>query len=105
MDFASPSLALCSEQHGTGIPEIGGITTLEAQWLLRGLRGLNVVGGDVVEVAPPYDQTGNAALVRATPRREAFADGAAHSACLSLDCRLSTYSVEKLLNGADFSRS
>jgi guanidinopropionase len=51
---------------GTGTPEIGGITTLEAQRLLRGLRGLNLIGGDVVEVAPPYDQTGNTALVGAT---------------------------------------
>jgi guanidinopropionase len=51
---------------GTGTPEIGGITTLEAQQLLRGLRGLNLIGGDVVEVAPPYDQTGNTALVGAT---------------------------------------
>jgi guanidinopropionase len=39
---------------------------LEAQRLLRGLRGLNLIGGDVVEVAPPYDQTGNTALVGAT---------------------------------------
>jgi guanidinopropionase len=51
---------------GTGTPEIGGITTLEAQRLLRGLRGLNLIGGDVVEVAPPYDQSGNTALVGAT---------------------------------------
>ena len=51
---------------GTGTPEVGGITTLEAQRLLRGLRGLNLVGGDVVEVAPPYDQSGNTALVGAT---------------------------------------
>jgi guanidinopropionase len=51
---------------GTGTPEIGGITTLEAQTLLRGLRGLNLIGGDVVEVAPPFDQTGNTALVAAT---------------------------------------
>jgi guanidinopropionase len=51
---------------GTGTPEVGGMTTLEAQQLLRGLRGLNLVGGDVVEVAPPYDQTGNTALVGAT---------------------------------------
>jgi guanidinopropionase len=51
---------------GTGTPEIGGISTLEAQRLLRGLRGLNLIGGDVVEVAPPYDQTGNTALVGAT---------------------------------------
>lgn len=51
---------------GTGTPEVGGITTLEAQRLLRGLRGLNLIGGDVVEVAPPFDQTGNTALVGAT---------------------------------------
>jgi guanidinopropionase len=51
---------------GTGTPEIGGITTREAVSLLHGLRGLNLVGGDVVEVAPPYDQTGNTALVGAS---------------------------------------
>jgi guanidinopropionase len=51
---------------GTGTPEVGGITTLEAQQLLRGLRGLNLIGGDVVEVAPPFDNTGNTALVGAT---------------------------------------
>ena len=51
---------------GPGTPEVGGITTLEAQRLLYGLRGLDLVGGDVVEVAPPYDQTGNTALVGAS---------------------------------------
>jgi len=51
---------------GTGTPEIGGITTVEALKLLRGLRGLNLVGGDVVEVAPPFDQTGGTALVGAS---------------------------------------
>jgi guanidinopropionase len=51
---------------GTGTPEIGGISTVDAQRLLYGLRGLNLVGGDVVEVAPPYDQTGNTALVGAS---------------------------------------
>ena len=51
---------------GTGTPEVGGITTLEAQQLLRGLKGLNLIGGDVVEVAPPLDNTGNTALVGAT---------------------------------------
>ena len=47
-------------------PERLNMTTLEAQRLLRGLRGLNLIGGDVVEVAPPYDQAGNTALVGAT---------------------------------------
>lgn len=51
---------------GTGTPEVGGFTTLEAQMMIRGLSGLNLVGGDVVEVAPPFDQTGNTALVGAT---------------------------------------
>lgn len=51
---------------GTGTPEIGGLTTLEAQRLLRGLQGLNLVGGDVVEVSPPFDASGNTALVAAT---------------------------------------
>jgi guanidinopropionase len=51
---------------GTGTPEIGGLTTLEAQHLVRGLQGLDLIGGDVVEVSPPFDQTGNTALVGAT---------------------------------------
>lgn len=51
---------------GTGTPEVGGLTPREVQQLIRGLRGLHLVGGDVVEVAPPYDPTGNTALVAAT---------------------------------------
>jgi guanidinopropionase len=51
---------------GTGTPEIGGLTTLEAQLLLQGLGGLNLVGGDVVEVSPPFDNTGNTSLVGVT---------------------------------------
>lgn len=51
---------------GTGTPEIGGYSTYDAQKMIRGLQGLNLVGGDVVEVAPPFDQTGNTALVGAT---------------------------------------
>lgn len=46
---------------GTGTPEIGGLTTREALELLRGFKGLNLVGGDVVEVAPQYDATTNTA--------------------------------------------
>ncbi len=42
---------------GTGTPEVGGLTPREAQRILRGLAGLNVIGGDVVEVAPQYDAT------------------------------------------------
>ncbi|MGD2218517.1 MAG: agmatinase [Gemmatimonadales bacterium] len=51
---------------GTGTPEIGGLTTIEAQALVRGLRGLELIGGDVVEVSPPFDPSGNTALVGAT---------------------------------------
>ena len=51
---------------GTGTPEVGGFTTLEAQMMIRGLQGLNLIGGDVVEVAPPFDVSGNTALVGAT---------------------------------------
>ena len=43
---------------GTGTPEIGGFTTFQAQQMLRGLRGLNIVGADVVEVSPPFDPSG-----------------------------------------------
>jgi guanidinopropionase len=51
---------------GTGTPEVGGLTTREALRLLRGMRGLDLIGGDVVEVAPPFDPSGNTALVGAT---------------------------------------
>ncbi len=51
---------------GTGTPEIGGITTLEAQTVLRGFRRLNLIGGDVVEVAPPFDHSGITAFTGAT---------------------------------------
>jgi agmatinase len=46
---------------GTGTPEVGGLTTREALELLRGLKGVNLVGGDVVEVAPQYDANTNTA--------------------------------------------
>ena len=51
---------------GTGTPEIGGFTTFEATKMLRGLRGLNLIGGDVVEVSPPYDTNQATAIVGAT---------------------------------------
>ena len=50
---------------GTGTPEIGGLTTPQAMELIRGLRGLNIVGCDLVEVSPPYDPSGNTALTGA----------------------------------------
>ena len=46
---------------GTGTPEAGGLSTREAMELVRGCAGVNIVGGDVVEVAPQYDATTNTA--------------------------------------------
>jgi agmatinase len=48
---------------GTGIPSPGGLTTWELQQLLRALVGADIVGFDVVEIAPPYDPQGHTALV------------------------------------------
>ena len=56
IDSLDPSFA-----PGTGTPEIGGLTTREVLELIRGLKGVNLVGGDVVEVAPQYDATTNTA--------------------------------------------
>ena len=50
---------------GTGTPEIGGLSVPQALEIVRGCRGLNVVGADLVEVAPPYDPSGNTALLGA----------------------------------------
>jgi agmatinase len=47
---------------GTGTPEPGGLTTREVMLILRGMAGLPIVGGDVVEVAPPYDHAELTAL-------------------------------------------
>ena len=43
---------------GTGTPEAGGFNMFEAMQMMRGLTGLNIVAGDVVEVAPPWDPSG-----------------------------------------------
>ena len=50
---------------GTGTPEIAGLTVPQALEIIRGCRGLDVVGGDLVEVAPIYDPTGATALTAA----------------------------------------
>jgi agmatinase len=57
---------------GTGTPEAGGLTPREAQAILRGLAGIDIVGGDVVEVAPQYDPTSNTAMVGAQILFELF---------------------------------
>jgi agmatinase len=50
---------------GTGTPEVGGLTPREVLAILRGLRGLEIVGADVMEVAPQYDATTNTAQIGA----------------------------------------
>jgi len=60
VDYMNSSEALLVAP-GTGTPEIGGLTTREALAFLRGLRGINLVGADLVEVAPQYDATSNTA--------------------------------------------
>jgi agmatinase len=57
---------------GTGTPEAGGLTPREAQAILHGLKGLDIVGGDVVEVAPQYDPGTLTAMVGAQMLFEIF---------------------------------
>ena len=58
---------------GTGTPEVGGLEAREGLALLRGLRGLNIIGADVVEVAPEYDPSTNTAQLAAQIPFEEFA--------------------------------
>ena len=60
IDGLDPSFA-----PGTGTPEIGGLTIWQALEIIRGCRGLDIVGCDLVEISPPYDPSGNTALVGA----------------------------------------
>ncbi len=50
---------------GTGTLEVGGLTTIQGLEIIRGAAGLNVVGGDLVEISPPYDPMGATALLGA----------------------------------------
>lgn len=50
---------------GTGTPEIGGLSTIQGIEIIRGCRGLNLIGCDCVEVSPPYDTTGNTSITAA----------------------------------------
>ncbi len=58
IDFIDPSFA-----PGTGTPEIGGVTSFQAQQVVRELSGVNLVGADLVEVSPPFDAAGGTAWV------------------------------------------
>lgn len=61
IDGLDPSCA-----GGTGTVEWGGLTAIQGLEIVRGCQGLNIVGGDLVEVAPAYDPSGNTALLGAT---------------------------------------
>ena len=50
---------------GTGTPVWGGLSSSQAAIILRDLAGINMVGGDVVEVSPPFDPTGATAVAGA----------------------------------------
>jgi len=56
IDFVDPAHA-----RGTGTPEIGGPNSHVAQQAIRELRGVNLIGADLVEVSPPFDDTGSTA--------------------------------------------
>ena len=60
IDGLDPSVA-----PGTGTPEPGGLTGSQGLEIIRGCYGLNLIGCDLVEVSPPYDTTGNTALLAA----------------------------------------
>ena len=60
VDGLDPSIA-----PGTGTPEIGGLTGAQGLEIIRGCHGLSLIGADVVEVSPPYDPSGNTALLAA----------------------------------------
>jgi guanidinobutyrase len=60
VDGLDPSFA-----PGTGTPEIAGLTSIQGVEIIRGCRGLDLIGADVVEVAPQYDASGNTALLAA----------------------------------------
>ena len=61
IDFVDPTFA-----PGTGTPEVGGPNSFQALQVVRELKGLNIVGSDMVEVSPPFDPTGNTAFLRAS---------------------------------------
>jgi agmatinase len=68
VDFLDPAFA-----PGTGTPVVGGFSTHEALTLVRGLAGLDIVGMDVVEVAPAYDHAEITAFAAASIAQELLA--------------------------------
>lgn len=61
IDFVDPAFA-----PGTGTPEIGGPDSFQALQVARGLRGVKIVGADLVEVSPPFDASGATAFLGVT---------------------------------------
>ncbi len=61
IDFVDPTFA-----PGTGTPEVGGPNSFQALEVVRGLTGLQIVGADLVEVAPPFDPSGGTAFLGAS---------------------------------------
>ncbi|MCK8463677.1 agmatinase [Aliiroseovarius sp. S1339] len=61
IDFVDPAFA-----PGTGTPEIGGPNSFQAVEVVRGLKGVNIVGADLVEVSPPFDAAGGTAYLGAS---------------------------------------
>lgn len=58
IDFVDPTFA-----PGTGTPEVGGPNSFQALQVVRLLQGVNIVGADLVEVSPPFDQSGGTAFL------------------------------------------
>ncbi|MBV9756796.1 MAG: arginase family protein, partial [Alphaproteobacteria bacterium] len=71
---------------GTGTPEAGGLSVIEAQRILRGLAGIDIVAADLVEVAPPFDHAGLTAFNAASLLFEIL--------CLLAEARLRRASAE-----------
>ena len=61
IDFVDPTFA-----PGTGTPEIGGPNSYQAIQVVRKLTGVRIVGADLVEVSPPFDQSGGTAFLGAS---------------------------------------
>ena len=61
IDFVDPAFA-----PGTGTPEVGGPNSYQALQVVRALRGLNIIGADLVEVSPPFDPSGATAYLGAS---------------------------------------
>ena len=58
IDFVDPTFA-----PGTGTPEVGGPNSYQALQVVRELQGVRIVGADMVEVSPPFDQSGGTAFL------------------------------------------